>query len=291
MSRFIILIIVFASFLFAGISDITALTKSDIYISSTRIPQGDLGLIRIRAKENETPYVIWNDKDIHLVQGLDKTDWIGFLAVDLTEEPGLYSGVARIPDSGWERWFQIEVATKDYGTRRLSLPKNMVDPDPETLKRVKIESEKMVALWEAQGSNPVWEGSFLRPVPGKVVGTFGRKSVINDQLRSPHSGVDMRGRKGSPVKAANRGIVSLTGDHFFSGKSIVLDHGGEILSMYFHLDMIQVKTGDMVEKGQIIGLIGATGRATGPHLHFGVRINGARIDPLRLIAVSKELEE
>ena len=291
MNRYIALIIVFAFSLFSGISDVTALTKSDIYISSTLIPQGDLGLIRIRVQKNELPSVKWREKDIHLVQDGDKSSWIGFLAVDLFQEPGFYTGIVKVEGKEQEFSFQIKVLLKDYGTRRLSLPKKMVDPDSETLKRVKIESEKMAALWEAQGGYPVWEGPFLRPVPGKVIGTFGRKSVINDQPRSPHSGVDMRGRKGSPVKAANHGKVILTGDHFFSGKSIVLDHGGEILSMYFHLDKILVKTGDMVEKGQIIGLIGSTGRATGPHLHFGVRIDGARIDPLRLIAISKELEE
>jgi murein DD-endopeptidase MepM/ murein hydrolase activator NlpD len=291
MKRFIILVITIGFIFFPGINGLLALSISDIYISSYEIEQGDLALIRIRALENETPTVIWNDKNIHLVQSRDRTDWTGFLAVDLTQEPGLYSGIVRIKDSGWEYWFQIEVSAKDYGVRRLTLPKKMVTPDPEVLERIKQETGKMVALWQPRENSPAWRGPFLRPVPGEVVGTFGRRSVINDQPRAPHSGIDMRGAKGSPVKAINRGMVVLTGDQYYSGRSIVLDHGGEVLSMYFHLDKIKVKTGDIIERGQIIGLVGSTGRVTGPHLHFGVRINGARVDPLKLITISKELEE
>ncbi|MBW1862211.1 MAG: M23 family metallopeptidase, partial [Deltaproteobacteria bacterium] len=125
----------------------------------------------------------------------------------------------------------------------------------------------------------------------KLVGPFGRRSIINDQPRSPHSGVDLKGKRGTPIKAANNGKVALTGNHFFSGKSVVIDHGGGIQSMYFHLDKIMAKEGQTIIKGQVIGLVGSTGRSTGPHLHWGMRVNGARVDPLMLTGLSQQIEE
>ena len=175
--------------------------------------------------------------------------------------------------------------------RRLTLPKKMVDLDSETLKRVRKESGVMKAIWKAAPADPLWRGLFLKPVPGKVVGTFGRRSIINEQPRSPHSGVDLRGKRGTPVKAINHGRVVLTENHFFTGLTVVIDHGGGIQSMYFHLDRIEVDVGRIVKKGEVVGRVGSTGRATGPHLHWGIRVNGARVDPLALTRLSAELVE
>jgi len=275
----------------AGHSEVTALSQSDIYLSSQVILQGDLGIIKIKVKTGETPHVTWMGRKIYLIPDPDKTSWQGLIAADLTKKPGRYEARVRIFPSGNEKRLEIEIVDKDYGVRRLTLPKHMVDLDAETLKRVRKESGKMKMLWEAQATTPVWSGSFQRPIPGKVIGPFGRRSIINEQPRSPHTGVDLRGAAGTPIKAINNGKVILTGDHFFTGRTVVLDHGGEILSMYFHLDKIKVQHGDLVKKGQVIGLVGSTGRVTGPHLHWGMKINNARVDPLRLISISKELEE
>ena len=167
----------------------------------------------------------------------------------------------------------------------------MVDLDAQTLKRVREESGKMKKLWVAPFAEPLWEGPFMRPVPGEVIGPFGRNSIINEQPRSPHSGVDLRAERGAPVKVMNHGRVALTGDHFFTGLTVVIDHGGGIQSMCFHLDKILVKEGQRVTKGEVIGLVGSTGRATGPHLHLGVRVNGARVDPLGLTKISEPVGE
>lgn len=149
----------------------------------------------------------------------------------------------------------------------------------------------MKRLWNAPPSPPRWRGPFIRPVTGEVGGSFGRRSIINNQPRASHSGIDLRGKKGTPIKATNSGVVVLTADHFFTGLSVVVDHGGGIQSMYFHMDEIRVQKGQTVSKGHVIGRIGSTGRATGPHLHWGVRVNGARVDPLRLTVVSRQLVE
>lgn len=277
--------------LFSGVCQVMALSQSDIYLSSRVISQGDLGLIKISVDAGETPQVIWMKKEISLVPNHLKTDWSGFLGVDLKAKPGHYKVLVKILPSGGEQHLGIKITKKDYGVRRLTLPKNMVDLDAETLKRVKKESKIVKKLWNAPPSTPRWNGSFSRPIPGKVVGPFGRRSIINDQPRSPHSGIDLKAERGAPIEAINNGRVVLTGDHFFSGLSVVIEHGGGIQSMYFHLDKIMVKHGQMVTKGDVIGTVGSTGRATGPHLHWGIRINGARVDPLRLTVLSEQLEE
>jgi murein DD-endopeptidase MepM/ murein hydrolase activator NlpD len=231
------------------------------------------------------------DRDLPMMANVGRNIWYNFVGADLSSKPGVYKGRVKIPSAGLEEQFQIEVVPKDYGVRRLTLPKNMVDLDRETLERVEKESLLMDRLWRAGPSEPFWREPFIRPLSGDVIGPFGRRSIINNQPRSPHTGVDFRARRGTPAQAINHGRIVFTGTHYFTGRSVVMDHGAGIQSMYFHLDEILVNEGDMVKRGEVIGLVGATGRATGPHLHWGVRILGARIDPMRLIALSQELEE
>jgi murein DD-endopeptidase MepM/ murein hydrolase activator NlpD len=268
-----------------------ALPQYHIHLSSSIIGQGDLTLLRIRLKNGNTPQVTWRGKEVLLGSNQEKTDWYGFLGADLSAKPGHYKVVVKVPGSVVEEQLEVEIRGKDYGVRRLTLPKNMVDLDSKTLQRARKESKRMKSLWEALPSTPLWNGPFLRPLPGEVVGPFGRRSIINDQPRSPHSGVDLKGERGAPVRAINHGQVVLTDDHFFTGLTVVMDHGGGIQSMYFHLNRIAVQKGQVAAKGQIIGFVGSTGRATGPHLHWGIRMNGARIDPLLLLALSQQLEE
>jgi hypothetical protein len=284
-------LVMIGALMLSGIPGAMALSLSDIYLSARVVHQGELSLIRIHVENGETPLVTWMGKKVDLVPNPEKTDWVGFLGVDLTAGPGRKDVVVKASDSGPEQRLDVEIREKDYGVRNLTLPQNMVDLDAETLARVRKESAVTNALWEAEPSSPLWEGPFIKPVPGEVIGPFGRRSVINGQPRSPHTGVDLRGKKGTPIKAINDGRVVLTADHFFSGLSVVIDHGGGIQSMYFHMDKIQVQQGELVEKGAIIGSVGSTGRATGPHLHWGVRVNGARIDPSQLVDESSQLEE
>ena len=286
-----LLFMVLGSQLLAGFSVEMASSQSPIQLSSNSIGQGEVCLIRIRVEGEKSPVVIWMGKEVSLVANPQNKEWHGYLVADLTAKPGHYKVLVRMPGSGNEKQVKLEISKKNYGVRRLTLPRNMVDLDSKTLQRVKKESKRMKGLWEATPSPPLWSGPFIRPVPGKVVGAFGQRSIINDQPRSPHSGVDLKSERGASVMATNRGEVVLSGDHFFTGLTVVIDHGGGILSMYFHLDRIAVQQGERVKKGHVIGLVGSTGRATGPHLHWGIRINGDRIDPLRLVALSQQLEE
>jgi len=267
-----------------------AMAQSRIYLSSRVIPQGDITLLKIAADKVETPQVFWMNREIYLLSDQQETDWYAFLGADLRAKPGQYKILIRFPASGHEEQVEIKIRKKDYGVRNLTLPKNMVDLDSKTQRRAEKESRIMKRLWEASPTAPLWSGPFIRPIPGEVVGPFGQRSIINNQPRARHSGVDLKGERATPIRAINHGRVVLTSDHFFTGLSVVLDHGGGIQSMYFHLDRTLVQKNQMVTKGHVIGLVGSTGRATAPHLHWGIRMNGARIDPLQLILLSRELE-
>lgn len=276
--------------LFVFLEDAVAFSRSDIVVSNDRIAQGDSASITIRAKDGTEPRVLWMDRPIYLVSDVEKTAWYGFFGVDLRAEPGNRPLTVELATTGEKLQLDITIVKKDRGVRVLTLPKDMVELDQETLERAKKESQVMKEVLGASPFMPMWNGTFTRPLEGEVVGVFGTRSVINGMNRSPHSGVDLRADEGTPVRSIQSGKVVLVADHFFSGKSVVIDHGGTIQSMYFHLEKALVTEGEEVKGGQVIGLVGSTGRATGPHLHFGMRVNGARVDPLQFVALSENME-
>jgi murein DD-endopeptidase MepM/ murein hydrolase activator NlpD len=182
---------------------------------------------------------------------------------------------------------RIQVQSRDFPVQRLSLPTGMVDLDPETERRALTEGERLRTLYQTVTPERFWRGRFVRPVGGTEAGTgFGARRVINGKPRSPHAGLDFSAAAGTPVVAVNDGRVALVAEYFFPGRLVVLDHGLGLYTLYFHLDEISVKDGDRITRGQPIGTVGATGRATGPHLHFGVQMGGARIDPASLLELS-----
>ncbi|MDT7040919.1 M23 family metallopeptidase [Candidatus Nitronereus thalassa] len=215
-------------------------------------------------------------------------EYAGLLGLDMQDRPGQHDLVIQVeyPDRQEEHKVTILLMKEDYKVQHLKLPKKMVDLDSKTLARVKKESKVLHQAFDSVVPKPLWRTGFIEPVQGRVSGRFGSRRVINGQSKRPHSGEDIAAPNGTPVVAMNSGVVRLTMDHFFTGKGVVLDHGLGLFSMYFHLADVDVSQGQMVEKGQTIGKVGATGRATGPHLHWGVRLNGSRIDPYSLLKVS-----
>ncbi len=213
------------------------------------------------------------------------------LGVDMEDAPGT-SDFMLERGAGAERRVvervSITVTPGDFGVQALSLPDKQVDLDSETLRRV--ETEQRTMLTAMQRVTPrAWDGAFILPSDGSIQNTFGLRRVINGQPRRPHTGEDISAPAGAPVSAINHGTIRLVVDHFFSGKSVVIDHGLGLYSMYFHLSAVTVHAGERVTKSQVIGAVGATGRASGPHLHWGVRLNGARVNPLSLPAATVSL--
>jgi murein DD-endopeptidase MepM/ murein hydrolase activator NlpD len=187
-----------------------------------------------------------------------------------------------------ERRFQVAVIHEDFGEQRMTLPKDKVDLDAASLQRNALEQEKVKAVFAAFTSERLWSQAFIVPVDGIPAGAFGRKRFLNGQPRNQHSGEDIAAALGTPVKASNAGLVKMVDDHFFSGLGVILDHGLGLYTMYFHLDSAKVKEGERVTRGQIIGAVGKSGRATGPHLHWGAWLNGSRVNPFSLIKLPIE---
>jgi hypothetical protein len=179
---------------------------------------------------------------------------------------------------------RLDIRPRPFRTQNLTLPTAMVDLDPAATERAQAEGEALRTVYRTITPERLWRGAFTRPVAGTEPGTgFGARRVINGKPRAPHSGIDFAAPAGTPVVAANAGRVALVGDFFFPGRLVVLDHGLGLHTLYFHLESVLVAPGDPVERGQTIGTVGATGRATGPHLHFGVQVGPARVDPATLL--------
>jgi murein DD-endopeptidase MepM/ murein hydrolase activator NlpD len=177
----------------------------------------------------------------------------------------------------------LEVAGRDFPRKKLTVDQKYVTPPREVLARIKRESELLALVYST--SSPDWlaEGPFVLPCEGNLYPNFGQQRIYNNVPRSVHTGVDIAVPAGHPIAATNSGRVALASDLYYSGKTVVIDHGLGLFSSYSHLSKLLVKRGEMVKTGQVVGLAGSTGLSTGPHLHWAVRVYEARIDPLSLL--------
>ena len=181
---------------------------------------------------------------------------------------------------------RLTIHRRDFPVQRLTLPTTMVDLDPETERRAVSEGDRLRTLYQTITPERLWRGRFARPVAGTQAATgFGARRIINGQPRAPHGGADYAAERGTPVVAANRGRVALVADFFFPGRLVALDHGLGLYTLYFHLDTVTVTDGEVIDRGQQLGTVGTTGRATGPHLHFAAQLGGSRIDPTSLLSL------
>jgi len=212
------------------------------------------------------------------------------VGLDVDEKPGTEPWRVAVVETGRTPRTargDLRIASRKFNIQHLTLPSGMVDLDAETERRAVEEGERLRALFRTSTPVRLWHGRFTRPVPGSEPGTgYGARRIINGQPRAPHTGIDYAVDRGTPVVAVNGGRVALVGDYFFPGRLVVLDHGLAVYTLYFHLDTVGVTDGEMVERGQPIGTVGATGRATGPHLHFGAHVGGARVDPASLLGLA-----
>lgn len=183
----------------------------------------------------------------------------------------------------------IEVTSRSFPVQRLRLPRRMVTPDPETLPRIAREALQLASVLSAVSPERLWRGPFTAPVPEARGGGFGARRVLNGRAAEPHTGMDLRATTGTPVQASNGGVVALVDTLYYGGKTVVLDHGLGLFTSYSHLSQVSVMEGDSLAGGQLLGRVGATGRVTGPHLHWAVVLNGARVDPVSLIAATSGL--
>jgi hypothetical protein len=220
----------------------------------------------------------------------DPTTWRVLVGIDLAVQPGTYP-VAIVAGAGPgadRTTFQLVVKARRFPTRTLTVDEAFVNPPPDALERIQREARQLAGLWEASAPKRLWDGPFVRPVPDPANSAFGTRTILNGQARSPHSGADFKSASGTPVKAPNSGRVVLVASYYFTGDTVVIDHGLGLFSLFAHLSAIDVHDGDLVKAGDLVGAVGASGRVTGPHLHWAVRSSGARIDPLSLLSTLGE---
>ncbi len=260
-------------------------------LSSTKSSQGGLLLVEVRSPSPLVdlksewlgqPLQFWQD-------GTDKNVRRALLGVDLERPAGQYDlTLSAQMKSGEPVTCSAPVTVKAgaFATERLHVGRKFVEPSPKELERAKSETQRLQELFAHVTPERLWQGRFRLPVDGVgAAKNFGRRRILNGQSRTPHSGEDFPAAAGALVHAAQRGRVVLAEELFFSGNTVVLDHGLGLYTFYGHLESIAVKVGDVVEAGTPLGRVGATGRVTGPHLHWAVHLNEARVSPLQLVAL------
>jgi murein DD-endopeptidase MepM/ murein hydrolase activator NlpD len=225
------------------------------------------------------------DRDLPTFQ-VDATRWRALLGIDIDTKPGSYEVSFEATSAGHTVTAKTElnIAAGEFGRRVLKVDNAFVNPPQPVVARIRREAAEVEQLWAQSEPRRLWDAGFVRPVPGRTNGVFGSRSIFNGQPRQPHGGADFLSPTGTPIEAPNSGRVVLARDLYFTGNTIVIDHGLGVFSLLAHMSVMDVHQGELVTQGQIIGRVGATGRVTGPHLHWAVRMNGARVDPLALLA-------
>jgi murein DD-endopeptidase MepM/ murein hydrolase activator NlpD len=207
----------------------------------------------------------------------DGQRWLAVVGIPLDTTPGRQELV--VNQGGTTTRLGFDVAAKQYDVQKLTVAPGQVDLSKENLERVDKERTKIRAALRTWSDGPPETLRLQPPVPGERSSSYGLRRFFNDQARSPHTGMDIAAPAGTPVRAPAAGTVADVGDYFFNGNTVILDHGSGLVTMYCHLSRVDVKAGQKVATGDAIGAVGATGRVTGPHLHFGVTLNGAMVDP------------
>jgi len=238
---------------------------------------GGIVILPLEIEGNVAPEVTYQKQQVLVVK--QDSQWQAVVGIPLSADPGNHKIL--VENQGALSSFIFEVKDKAYPTQRINVPDDRkVNPYAEDMDRIEAETTKInkaLRHWRSNDSVPF---NFVWPIEGRVSGLFGRRRVFNGEERNPHSGIDIAAATGTEIMAPANGIVTDTGDYFFNGNTVMIDHGQGLVTMFCHLDRIDVKAGQNIQQGEIIGTVGATGRVTGPHLHLGVSLNNARVEPL-----------
>ena len=267
----------------------TCTAGATLRLSAPEASQGSLLLIEIKStKPLAEVQGDWDRRSVPIWQeATSEKQRRGLLAVDLEKAPGEYELKVTGQTADGEKMSCSAMVTVKKGlfaTEKLQVEKQFVEPSPEQIKRANEERQKLRDIFDRVTPERLWDGNFRIPLDGVTTGSnFGKRRILNGNPGSPHTGMDFPAATGTAVRATQRGRVALAEELFFAGNTVVLDHGLGIYSFYGHLSEIGVKAGDTLETGAVLGKVGATGRVTGPHLHWGLTVERARVNPLLLI--------
>lgn len=262
---------------------VSAGVAAELRLEPARVEPGGVVRVSVAGAGSASAEVYFDGKVLPLLpHGKSLTTLVG---LDLDRAPQRYPlrVTLHAADGTRELAATIEVVPSTRPEERLTLPREMAKPSkPANLKRIERERQHLNALFAASRPAPFWEG-FALPVDGPIISVFGMRRIVNGTPGSRHPGVDFRAPSGAPIFAAAAGKVVLSDDLYFTGETVILDHGQGLYSIYAHLRSRVVAVGESVVAGGFLGEVGSTGRSTGPHLHWGVRLHGARVDPVALV--------
>ncbi len=238
---------------------------------------GGVVIVPLGSSNDKKPKAIFNKNQVMVTE--HQNQWVAIVGIPLSTKPGTQQIVAN------SKKYNFTINDKAYKTQRITITnKRKVNPNKTDM--VRINKERPIirqALKQWTDTDDIFL-EFIAPVEGRKSSSFGSRRIFNDQPRRPHSGMDIAAPQGSTVVAAANGKVTEAGDFFFNGKTVFIDHGQGLITMYCHLDKINVKPGQTIKSGEKLGEVGMTGRVTGPHLHWTVSLNNARVDPQLFLA-------
>lgn len=259
----------------------------DVAVAARAIQPGELVVLTLTPPPGATITRVRAFNRDFSVYSAGSGRWRVLVGIDLDVKPGacIVAIDATFGGRANRRDFKLTVLPKSFPTRTLKVDDAFVNPPPSAAERIAQEARDLERIWAHSSTTRLWDGAFVQPVPHEANSAFGSRSVFNGQARSPHSGADFLSPAGTPAKSPNGGRVVLARDLYYSGNTVIVDHGLGLFSLFAHLSAASVREGDVVRTGDQLGLVGATGRVTGPHLHWAVRVNGARVDPLSLLTM------
>ena len=268
-----------------------------IILSANEVRNGSLLLVQIDIQNSNPPIIdiqlAFQDRTYpvfpHPVN--PKDNYFGLISIPFRSAPG--PAVVKLKwttaTGHFTRTNRLKIIAGKYKTDLLKVDPARVNPSKKNLQRAQKEAQKLKAIYAAGNIARLWERGYQLPIASKITSFYGNRRVFNGQLKSYHNGVDFRAPIGTPVFASNSGIVKLAENLFYSGNVVIIDHGTKIFTIYAHMSKIKVTAGQQIVKGQLIGLTGATGRVSGPHLHWGVKVNGVAVDPMQFVQIMASL--
>jgi len=268
-----------------------AQTGVQVSITPSAVVAGSPELIRVNlpavaTSEGGRPEGTWLGQELQLFRGSDGREWYALAGVDVQAQVGssnLQISTRTAAGATIDLSRTVEILPAHYRTSTLTVAPKFVEPGPEEMTRIKAERALKNKVFATSATAPLWSGDFRAPVHAAPTDSFGTRRIFNGKLASIHQGMDFRAATGTPVRAGNSGVVVLAQALYYEGNCVVIDHGLGLFTISMHLSRIDVHEGDHVTVGQLVGLSGATGRVTGPHLHWAVRWRNAYLDPAKML--------